>query len=239
MRMPVITTLGLGLALIAGTLSGGITAARPGFQAATPAATPVAPTPTESPAAVVTAAATPAAPAVATTDVVTLAAWYANDPSGDFIDILPLHLDPSLIAGPEPNAAAVGRVDFPDEGVPTLDIGDAHFESYARSEGDTPERWTWFDDAEGVRPATLVLQIAGTGGVYDGYYGTATFISRDEGGVGGVLVLALRPPSDAATTGDTQDSSDAPAQEAAPDETDITANPEEAPPDDALTEPAA
>jgi hypothetical protein len=60
------------------------------------------------------------------------------------------------------------------------------------------ERWTWLDDFEGARPATLVMQLSGLDGTYQNYFGTGTFVSRDEGGAGGVLTLVLRPPSPAA-----------------------------------------
>lgn len=129
-----------------------------------------------------------------TTNVVTIVAWYSNDPSGEFLNIYPIRVDRGQVAGPEPNAAPIGRADFPDEGLPTVTVGDSAFDSYARFEGDTPERWTWFDDSEGARPATLVLQVQGTGGQYQNYYGTATFISRADL-AGGVLILALRPPT--------------------------------------------
>jgi hypothetical protein len=42
------------------------------------------------------------------------------------------------------------------------------------------------------------MQLAGLDGTYQNYFGTGTFVSRDEGGAGGVLTLALRPPSPAA-----------------------------------------
>ncbi|MCV5090895.1 hypothetical protein OFC13_30160, partial [Escherichia coli] len=67
-------------------------------------------------------ATTPAAPA--TTDVVTLVMWYANDPSGDFINLLPIAVDAAQVAAPQAGAAAIGRADFPDEGSPVLTLGD-------------------------------------------------------------------------------------------------------------------
>ena len=76
-------------------------------------------------------------------------------------------------------------------------VGNTTFETYARPDG-VVERWTWLDDFEGARPATLVMQLAGLDGIYQNYFGTGTFVSRDEGGAGGVLTLALRPPSPAA-----------------------------------------
>lgn len=188
---------------------------------ATPAASPAPAEPP--PAATVEApvAGTPApaaaAPAPAPqTDIITLVAWYATDASGDFIGIVPIAVDAALVAGPAEGTATIGRADFPEEDVPKIQIEGTNFDSYARSEGDIPERWTWFDDAEGARPATLVLQIAGLDGIYQGYFGTATFISRDDGGAGGVLVLALRPPSPAAAEPAAVEEGAAPPAEAAP-----------------------
>ena len=191
----------LGLALLAGTV-GSVAPIGVAARQATPAATPVSLEPTPSaPAPTAAPAGTPqpepaADAAAAETDVVTLAAWYATDASGEFINVLPLATDPAFVAGPQPGAAPIGRAEFPDEGVPTILLGDSNFDSYARTEGDIPERWTWFDDTEGVRPATLVLQVSGLDGAYQGYFGTATFVSRDDA-AGGVLILALRPPTPA------------------------------------------
>jgi hypothetical protein len=140
-------------------------------------------------------AATPAAPAE--TDVVTLVLWYQNAANQDIIELYPLATDAGFVARPQQGAAAVGTVDFPEEGIPTVVVGNTTFETYARPDG-VIERWTWLDDFEGARPATLVMQLAGVDGTYQNYFGTGTFVSRDEGGAGGVLTLALRPPSPAA-----------------------------------------
>jgi hypothetical protein len=140
-------------------------------------------------------AGTPVAPVE--TDVVTLVLWYQNAADEDIIELYPLATDAGFVARPQSGAAAVGTVDFPEEGVPTVVVGNTTFETYARPDG-VIERWTWLDDFEGARPATLVMQLAGLDGTYQGYFGTGTFVSRDEGGAGGVLSLALRPPSPAA-----------------------------------------
>lgn len=236
----------LGLTVLAGSPATGVPVrAEIARQVSTPAATPAVVVQTPAPAAP-TAAPTlapaaipaPTAPPVPQTDVVTLVAWYANDPSGAFINVLPVRTDAALVAGPDPAAAAVGRVEFPDTGVPFIQLGDTRFDSYARTEGDIPERWTWFDDFEGARPATLVLQVAGTGGPYQGYFGTATFVSRDEGGAGGVLVLALRPPTTATDTGTAAAEPTAAAGAAAPadaaDAGAVQPNPDIEPPTEAL-----
>jgi len=54
-------------------------------------------------------------------------------------------------------------------------------------------RWLWFNGIDGERPATLVLQVTAAGGPYEGFVGTATFVSRGEN-AGGVLVILVSPP---------------------------------------------
>lgn len=186
-------------------------AAQPAAPAAAPAETPAAP------------AATPEAAAPVQTDVVTLVLWYANSADGEIINLFPIGTDGGFVAGPQSGAGSVGTADFPEEGIPTIVVGDSTFETYPRPDG-VIERWTWFDDFEGARPGTLVMQLAGTGGTYQGYFGAATFVSRDEGGAGGVLTIALRPPAPAVAE---------PAAEEAPAEA-----PAEAAPADAAAEGA-
>lgn len=191
----------------AALLGGGAPAAL--AQEATPAAsTPVA-VPTEAP------------PAVepATTNVVTLVAWYSNDPSGEFLNVLPIAVGPDRVASADPSGEVIGQIQLPnpETGVPSITIEENSFDGYLRYEGDVFERWTWLDDAEGFRPATLVIQVQGVGGQYQGYFGTATFISRDDV-AGGVLVLALRPP-------------EAPAEEAPAEEAPVEEVPTEEDPD--------
>ena len=188
-------------------------------QDASPAAgTPAAETPAAEPTQVVVQTAeTPAATPVAepaTTDVVTLVVWYANAADQDIIELFPLETSGGLVANPPQGVASIGTADFPAEGVPTIVVGDTTFETYPRPDGFI-ERWTWFDDFEGARPGTLVMQLSGLNGAYQNYFGTATFISRDEGGAGGVLVLALRPPAPAAAA---EGEAAAPAEDAAAEE---------------------
>ena len=162
-------------------------------EAATPEAT--AP-PADVATAVPEATAAPEAPeAAAPTEVVTLVAWYGLSPSGEFLSIYPLQTDQGQLASQA--GEPIGRADFPDDGLPTVILGDTTFQAYLRYEGDenNGQRWVWFDDSDGARPATLVIQVAGLDGTYRDYYGTATFVSRDEGNAGGILVLALRPPT--------------------------------------------
>lgn len=195
-----------------------------GQEASPTAGTPAAePQPTE----VVVQVEEPAegpATAAAQSDVVTLVFWYANPVDADLIELFPIAVDQNFVASPAANAAPVGTVDFPEDGVslPTVVVGDTTFETYPRADGFV-ERWTWFDDFEGARPATLVMQLAGLDGTYANYYGTSTFLSRDEGGAGGILIVALRPPDPEVVAEE-----DAVAEEAAA----------EAPADDAAVEEA-
>jgi hypothetical protein len=210
--------------------------------AGTPAVIQIQPTqapaqPTTVPAA---PAATPAAPAA--TDVVTLVLWYQNAANQDIIELYPIATDAGSVARPQPGAAAVGTADFPEDGVPTVVVGNTTFETYPRPDG-VIERWTWLDDFEGARPATLVMQLSGLDGTYQNYFGTGIFVSRDEGGAGGVLTLVLRPPSPAAANGTATEPAAADADAAAPaaDEAAAAADQPEAtvePGTEILTEPA-
>ena len=154
----------------------------------------------------------------APTDVITLVAWYALDESGEFLNVYPLATDAGQVAAQ--NGDPIGQVAFPDDGLPTVTIGDSRFDAYLRYEGDpnNGQRWTWFNDEDGVRPATLVIQIAGVEGTYLDHYGTASLISRDEGSAGGVMVLALRPPDAAAVEEETDAAAEATEAPAATEE---------------------
>ncbi len=227
MRRPGFATPGF--LIIAILLLVSFAGARPAlaFQEASPAAgTPApAPQPTQAPAPAETPAATPAAPAApAQTDVVTLVLWYNNPVDQELIDLFPLSTDPAFVASPAQGAAAVGTVDFPVDGVtpPSVVVGDTTFEAYPRPDG-VIERWTWLDDFEGARPGTLVMQLAGISGQYQNYFGTGTFISRDEGGAGGVLILAQRPPNPVAVAEEEAAATAQPAEEAAAETTDAAA----------------
>lgn len=133
--------------------------------------------------------------------VVTLVAWYVQDPSGGPLHLGPLRTNNSLVANQETanDRALTGDVDFEDpgnDGLPRITLGDSAFNAYAVNPDD-PEsvtRWTYFNDDPDLRPATLVMQIEAVKGPYKGYTGTATFISRAKN-AGGVLVIVLNPPS--------------------------------------------
>jgi hypothetical protein len=174
----------------------------------------------------------------ASTNVVTLVAWYSNDPSGEFLNVLPIRVGEDHVASADPNGDPLGRAEFPspEVGLPYVTIGDTTFNAYLRYEFDIAERWIWTDDTEGFRPATLVIQVQGEGGTYANYYGTATFISRDDL-AGGVVVLALRPPEPAAVQEAAAE--EAVAEEAAAEETAVEEAPvEEAPVEEAPVEEA-
>ncbi|GIW03435.1 MAG: hypothetical protein KatS3mg059_0055 [Thermomicrobiales bacterium] len=68
------------------------------------------------------------------------------------------------------------------------------FDAYPVYEGDPASvfRWLYFNDEPGQRPGTLVMQIEAKAGPYEGYIGTATFVSRAAES-GGVLVIVLKP----------------------------------------------
>lgn len=190
------------------------------MQEATPDATPAViqtePAPTEAPQAAAPAATPDAvAPAPVTqTDVVTMVLWYANAANADILELYPLATDATYVASPAEGAAAAGTIDFPEDGSPpVIVIGENSFLTYPRADG-VIERWTWLDDFEGARPATLVMQMSGQSGPYQNYYGTATMMSRDEGGAGGVLVIALRPPAPEAVA-EQEAAAEVPAEEAA------------------------
>lgn len=183
MRQLGIAAFWLSLVALVGTLvlGGSARASLLGLQDATPAASPAAEA------------------AVPETDAITLVASYLPDPAGDTLILRPIETDEDLIADLTDADDEEGRVDFAaiGDGLPRITLDDSTFDSYLRYEGD-PEgglRWTWFFDAPGTRPATLVVQVAGTGGIYNGYNGTATFVSRAED-AGGVLVIVVNPPED-------------------------------------------
>ncbi|HEY7030672.1 MAG TPA: hypothetical protein VH482_05050 [Thermomicrobiales bacterium] len=133
------------------------------------------------------------------TQIVTLVAWYQQDPSGDFLTIGPLTTNPALVARPGGDGDT-GRANFNDpdnNDLPRITIGDSTFDAYPVNpdDPDTVFRWIYFNDEQGSRPATLVMQIECTASpAYKGYTGTATFVSRASE-AGGVLIIVLNPPS--------------------------------------------
>jgi hypothetical protein len=135
-------------------------------------------------------------------EVVTLVAWYQQDPSGEFLTIGPLTTNQFQVASPGNDADGLtGRADFDDpdnDDLPRITLGEHVFDGYPVDPDDpsTVFRWLYLDDESGSRPATLVIQVNCTSSpAYKDYTGTATFISRAEN-AGGVLVIALNPPSE-------------------------------------------
>lgn len=131
--------------------------------------------------------------------IITLVAWYAPDPSGDFLTIGPLQTNQYLVAGPATpdDRTLTGRADFDDpdnNDLPRITLGESIFDAYPVYEGDPASvfRWLYFNDEPGQRPGTLVMQIEAKAGPYEGYIGTATFVSRAAES-GGVLVIVLKP----------------------------------------------
>jgi hypothetical protein len=133
-------------------------------------------------------------------DVVTLVAWYQQDPSGEFLSIGPITTNQFQVAAAG-GEGLTGRADFDDpdnDDLPRIALGDSVFDAYPLDPDDpaTVFRWLYFNGEQGERPATLVMQIECTSSpAYQGYVGTATFISRGAD-IGGVLVIVLNPPAE-------------------------------------------
>jgi hypothetical protein len=151
-----------------------------------------------------TTAATPVAegtPAATPVNVVTLVGWYSPDPTGDRLLIGPLRTNDNLVAGPADvtDRSLTGDADFSDpgnDGNPRITLGDSAFNAVPSvdDDPDTIVRGLYPEDDSSLRPATLVLRIVAVKGPYDGYTGTATFVSRAID-AGGVIVIVLNPPS--------------------------------------------
>ncbi|MGE3796613.1 MAG: hypothetical protein AB7G88_02125 [Thermomicrobiales bacterium] len=135
--------------------------------------------------------------------VITLVAWYQTDSSGDFIQVGPLASNDQLIAGPgDSTNALTGRADFDgpdDDGVPEITMGDSVFQGVPAVAGDEGSmfRWTYPEGDGTLRPATLVIQVEAVAGPYQGFSGSATFISRSTAPGSGVIVIMLNPPDEA------------------------------------------
>jgi hypothetical protein len=161
-------------------------------QEATPVATPEA---TEE-----TTGETPATPE-ASQNIVTLVAWYSPDQTGDLLVLSPIRTSPTYIAsaGEVTDQDLTGTVNFTEErnkgGLPRIRLGDSIFDAAEVVEGDrdSVQRWLFYNDEDGARPATLVIQITADQGPYEGATGTATFVSRADDSTG-VLVIVLYLP---------------------------------------------
>ena len=78
-------------------------------------------------------------------------------------------------------------------------MGDSTFHGVPAIEGDENSmfRWTYPEGDGTQRPATLVIQVEAVAGPYDGFTGSATFISRSIAPGSGVIVIMLNPPEEA------------------------------------------
>ncbi|HKG25590.1 MAG TPA: hypothetical protein VKB09_08065 [Thermomicrobiales bacterium] len=133
--------------------------------------------------------------------VVTLVGWYERDADSEVLSISGLTTNEALVARPA-TGGITGQANFEDpdnDGLPRITIGDSVFDAFPVNPDDpgTVSRWLYYNDEDGVRPATLVMQIECTSSpVYQGFTGTATWISRpQESGSSGVLVIVISPPA--------------------------------------------
>jgi hypothetical protein len=122
-----------------------------------------------------------------------------QDETGDFLVLTPVEIDGLELTAGEPEAEIETQVDFEsprNDNLPWIRYGNNVFEAYpVLDDPGLVQRWVYFDEDPEARPSTLVLQVVGARGVYEGYEGTATFISRG-GEVGGTLILALDAPAE-------------------------------------------
>lgn len=161
-------------------------------QDATPVATPEATEETTG-----ETAATPEA----SQNIVTLVAWYSPDETGDLLVLSPIRTSPTYVAsaGEATEQDLSGTVNFTEErnkgGLPRIRLGDSIFDAAEVADGgrDSVQRWLFYDNVDGGRPATLVMQVTADQGPYEGATGTATFISRADDSTG-VLVIVLYLP---------------------------------------------
>ena len=171
------------LGLTAGTmLQGGALA-----QDATPEASPVA-----------GEAGTPEA---STQNIVTLVCWYQRAADGETLELLPLVISPTYVAtagqlGPENLTGAVNFTESKNKGgQPRITLGDSIFDAYPLEEGnyDTVQRWFFWDNVDGERPATLVMQVLTDRGPYKDAQGMAIFASRAPDGTGVLTIILYLP----------------------------------------------
>lgn len=135
-----------------------------------------------------------------TVSVVTLVAWYSPSDDGETLELGPIRTNNRAVASANTSNpdGATGSVNFEEEGndfFPRIRLGDSTLD--ATLPFDDPDlvfRWIYINDDPGARPATLVLEVKAVGGPYEGYTGTATFVSRALD-AGGVLVIVLNPPA--------------------------------------------
>jgi hypothetical protein len=133
--------------------------------------------------------------------IVTLVLWYQQNSTGEVLQLSPVKSDGFVYTrGIAKTDEEGGRVVFEEprnEGYPRIRVGkDTYFDAAPVYPGDptSVQRWYYYNDDPSLRPATMVMQITGIRGDYDGWTGTATFISRGSD-QGGILIIAISPPA--------------------------------------------
>jgi hypothetical protein len=142
-----------------------------------------------------------AATPTTTQSIVTLVAWYGPDETGELLTLSPIRTSPTYVAsaGEATDQDLAGSVNFAEErnkgGLPRIRLGDSIFDAAEINDAgrDSVQRWFFYNDIDGERPATLVMQVTADQGPYEGATGTATFISRANDSTG-VLVIVLYLP---------------------------------------------
>jgi hypothetical protein len=180
------------IALVVAGLGTSTGLVRGAFQDATPAADDATPVAEDE----ATPVAEPEEPA---TEPVTLVFGYAPDESGDFLVLTPVESDGLLLTRAEAEADVETQVDFEsprNDNLPWIRYGNNVFEAYPVLEDPgLVSRWIYLNDNAELRPSTLMLQIVCVRGAYEGFEGTATFVSRGSE-IGGTLVIALDAPAE-------------------------------------------
>jgi hypothetical protein len=134
--------------------------------------------------------------------IVTMVLWYQQNSTGEILQLSPVTSDGFVYTKAKAaNETEEGRVVFEEarnEGYPRIRVGpDTYFDAAPTYPGDpeSVQRWFYYNDDPTLRPATMVMQITGIRGEYDGWVGTATFISRGTD-QGGLLIIAISPPAE-------------------------------------------
>jgi hypothetical protein len=133
--------------------------------------------------------------------IVTIVMWYQQTGGGLVLRLMPVTATDGIVMsrGRAEGEEQQGRIVFEEsrnDGYPRIRIGnDDYFDAYPVYPGDptSAQRWIYFNDDPEARPATMVMQIEGIRGDYEGWFGTATFISRGTDR-GGIVVIAISPP---------------------------------------------
>lgn len=192
-------------AIIAGLLMLALMAALVGTQPQASARLQTDGTPAASPVADGTPVAADQEPTAEPADsgVVTIVMWYQQNEGGLIFRLMPIDSTDGVVMtqGRAEGDEQQGRIVFEEsrnDGYPRIRVGNNnYFDAYPVYPGDpnSVQRWIYFDDNPEIRPATMVMQVVGIRGDYEGWFGTATFVSRGIG-VGGILVIAISPPEE-------------------------------------------